>query len=33
MMKELDYLGTVIGKPVKPYVAVLGGAKISGRSM
>jgi phosphoglycerate kinase len=31
MMKELDYLGTVIGKPVKPYVAVLGGAKISGK--
>jgi phosphoglycerate kinase len=31
MMKELDYLGTVVGKPVKPYVAVLGGAKISGK--
>jgi phosphoglycerate kinase len=31
MMKELDYLGTVIGKPIKPYVAVLGGAKISGK--
>ena len=31
MMKELDYLSTVIGKPVKPYVAVLGGAKISGK--
>jgi phosphoglycerate kinase len=31
MMKELDYLGKVIGHPVKPYVAVLGGAKISGK--
>src|SRR5512143_668297 len=31
MMKELNYLGTVVGKPVKPYVAVLGGAKISGK--
>jgi phosphoglycerate kinase len=31
MMKELDYLGKVIGNPVKPYVAVLGGAKISGK--
>jgi phosphoglycerate kinase len=31
MMKELKYLGTVIGRPVKPYVAVLGGAKISGK--
>jgi phosphoglycerate kinase len=31
MMKELDYLGKVIGNPVKPYMAVLGGAKISGK--
>jgi phosphoglycerate kinase len=31
MMKELDYLGRVVGNPVKPYVAVLGGAKISGK--
>lgn len=31
MMKELDYLGKVTGNPVKPYVAVLGGAKISGK--
>lgn len=31
MMKELDYLGNVIGSPVPPYVAVLGGAKISGK--
>lgn len=31
MMKELNYLGTVVGKPVKPYMAVLGGAKISGK--
>ena len=31
MMKELDYLGKVVGRPLKPYVAVLGGAKISGK--
>jgi phosphoglycerate kinase len=31
MMKELDYLGKVVGKAAKPYVAVLGGAKISGK--
>jgi phosphoglycerate kinase len=31
MMKELDYLGKVIGRPAKPYAAVLGGAKISGK--
>jgi phosphoglycerate kinase len=31
MMKEIDYLGRVVGDPVKPYVAVLGGAKISGK--
>ncbi len=31
MMKELDYLGKVVGNPVKPYMAVLGGAKISGK--
>jgi phosphoglycerate kinase len=31
MMKELDYLGKVVGRAVKPYVAVLGGAKISGK--
>lgn len=31
MMKELDYLGQVIGRPAAPYVAVLGGAKISGK--
>ena len=31
MMKELDYLGKVVGTAAKPYVAVLGGAKISGK--
>jgi phosphoglycerate kinase len=31
MMKELDYLGRAVGNPVAPYVAVLGGAKISGK--
>jgi len=31
MMKELDYLGKVVGTAARPYVAVLGGAKISGK--
>ena len=31
MMKELDYLGNVIENPARPYVAILGGAKISGK--
>ena len=31
MMKELDYLGNVIEDPARPYVAILGGAKISGK--
>ena len=31
MMKELDYLGGVMANPAKPFVAILGGAKISGK--
>ncbi|MBW2430199.1 MAG: phosphoglycerate kinase [Deltaproteobacteria bacterium] len=31
MMKELDYLDNVIENPARPYVAILGGAKISGK--
>jgi phosphoglycerate kinase len=31
MMKELDYLGKVIENPARPFVAILGGAKISGK--
>jgi phosphoglycerate kinase len=31
MVKELTYLGSVIQSPQKPFVAVLGGAKISGK--
>ena len=31
MVKELDYLGQVIGRPARPYIAILGGAKISGK--
>jgi len=31
LMKELDYLGGVLENPVKPFVAILGGAKISGK--
>ncbi len=31
MEKELNYLGTAVGNPVRPYCAILGGAKISGK--
>jgi phosphoglycerate kinase len=31
MKKELDYLGKALADPVKPFVAVLGGSKISGK--
>lgn len=31
MKKELDYLGMVLEIPAKPFVAILGGAKISGK--
>jgi phosphoglycerate kinase len=31
MMKELDYLGRLMENPQKPFVAILGGAKISGK--
>jgi phosphoglycerate kinase len=31
MLKELDYLSRALQKPEKPFVAVLGGAKISGK--
>ncbi len=31
LMKELDYLGGVLENPDKPFVAILGGAKISGK--
>ena len=31
LMKEINYLGRVIETPQKPFVAVLGGAKISGK--
>lgn len=31
MQKELDYLGRAVGNPARPYVAILGGAKISGK--
>jgi phosphoglycerate kinase len=30
-MKELDYLGGVMANPERPFVAILGGAKISGK--
>ena len=31
MKKELDYLGKAIANPVRPFTAILGGAKISGK--
>ena len=31
MTKELEYLGRAVGNPARPYAAVLGGAKISGK--
>ncbi|MCI0707432.1 MAG: phosphoglycerate kinase [Ignavibacteriae bacterium] len=31
MQKELDYLGRAVGNPARPYVAILGGSKISGK--
>ncbi len=31
MKKELDYLGSALESPVRPFVAILGGAKISGK--
>ncbi|HTK82952.1 MAG TPA: phosphoglycerate kinase [Bacteroidota bacterium] len=31
MMKELEFLGRAVGNPARPYVAILGGAKISGK--
>ncbi len=31
MQKELDYLGSAIANPVRPFTAILGGSKISGK--
>lgn len=31
MQKELDYLGSALAEPKRPYCAILGGAKISGK--
>jgi phosphoglycerate kinase len=31
MKKEIEYLGKAVGNPVRPYAAILGGAKISGK--
>ena len=31
MQKELDYLGSAVTEPARPYCAILGGAKISGK--
>ncbi len=31
MKKEIEYLGRAVGNPVRPYAAILGGAKISGK--
>jgi len=31
MQKEIEYLGRAVATPVRPYIAILGGAKISGK--
>ena len=31
MKKELDYLGEALGNPKRPFVAVIGGSKVSGK--
>jgi phosphoglycerate kinase len=31
MVKEIEYLGNALANPVKPFAAILGGAKISGK--
>ena len=31
MQRELDYLGAALADPARPYVAIMGGAKISGK--
>jgi phosphoglycerate kinase len=31
MRKEIDYLSRAVANPVRPYIAILGGAKISGK--
>ena len=31
MEKEIDYLGRAVGDPARPYTAILGGAKVSGK--
>ena len=31
MQKELDYLGQAVAKPARPFIAILGGAKVSGK--
>src|ERR1700704_4853157 len=31
MKKELDFLGGALDKPVRPFVSIIGGAKISGK--
>ena len=31
MQKELDYLDTALADPARPYIAIMGGAKISGK--
>jgi len=31
MKKEIEYLKGVVDNPIRPFVAILGGAKVSGK--
>ena len=31
MQKEIDFLGNAVNNPVRPFVAILGGAKVSSK--
>ena len=31
MQKEIDFLGNAVNNPVRPFVAILGGSKVSSK--